>query len=67
MAGSAKLTPLEAEGDGSPSVPPPAAEIGFIIRAAGRQVCTDPKSGLTHVDAERADREQRHHLLVPLN
>ena len=67
VAGSAELTPLEGEGAGTPSVPPPAAEIGFIIRAAGRQVCTDPKSGLTHVGAKRADRERHHHVLVPLS
>ena len=67
VARLAELTPLEAEGDGTPSAPPPAAEIEFIIRAAGRRVCTDPKSGLTHVGAERANRERQHHLLVPLN
>ena len=67
VAGLAGLTPLEAEGDEPPSVPPPTAEIGFIIQVAGRRVCTDPQSGLTHVGAKRADREQHHRLLVPLN
>ena len=44
---------LEAEGAGAPSIPPPAAEIGFIIQDAGRRVCTDPQSGLTRVGARK--------------
>ena len=58
---------LEAEGAGAPSVPPSAAENGFIIQVAGRRVCTDPQSGLTRVGAKKADQEQHHRLLVPLN
>ena len=42
MARSTELA-LEAEGARAPSVPPPAAEIGSIIRVAGRRVCTDPQ------------------------